>query len=391
MRVTRIESLIVAVPLVRPVLLSRQTFTTREFNVALVHTDEGHVGVGYGRGGALVHAAIAGTVAPLVTGRDPLAVESIWQDVYEATALVGRRGAVLRALSVVDIALWDVRAKAAGPSARPAARRRCRRRAGLRQRRLLPRGPDHRRPRARDGAVGRARVPRRQGARRAASTPAEDAARVEALRRGLGDGVSVAVDANQGLRDAAAAIDLGRRLEALGVRWLEEPLAADDVAGAGRVAAALDMPVAAGEVEQTRWAFRDLVAAGAADVLQPDVTVVGGVTEWTKVAALAEHPRAARGAALLHRGARAPGGRDARRHRRRVLLPRRRHHLLRPAAAGAARARATGASPPASGPAWGSTSTPPPSSASASPTRSSSRKEPPHEHRRSTCPAASRW
>ena len=114
MRVTRIESLIVAVPLVRPVLLSRQTFTTREFNVALVHTDEGHVGVGYGRGGALVHAAIAGTVAPLVTGRDPLAVESIWQDVYEATALVGRRGAVLRALSVVDIALWDVRAKAAG-------------------------------------------------------------------------------------------------------------------------------------------------------------------------------------------------------------------------------------------------------------------------------------
>ena len=61
-----------------------------------------------------MHAAIAGTVAPLVLGRDPLAVESIWQDVYETTALVGRRGAVLRALSVVDIALWDVRAKAAG-------------------------------------------------------------------------------------------------------------------------------------------------------------------------------------------------------------------------------------------------------------------------------------
>ena len=287
MRVTRIESLIVAVPLERPVLLSRQSFTTREFNVALVHTDEGPVGVGYGRGGALVHAAIAGTVAPLVVGRDALAVESIWQDVYEATSLVGRRGAVLRALSVVDIALWDVRAKA----------------AGLPLSRLLGADPGadvaayvsggyYREGQTTDDLVREMarwveRGFRDVKVRVGRLAPAEDAARIEALRRGLGDGVTVAVDANQGLRDAAVALDLGRRLEALGVRWLEEPLAPDDLAGAGRIAAALDMPIAAGEVEQTRWAFRDLVAAGAADVLQPDVTVVGGVTEYLKVAALA--------------------------------------------------------------------------------------------------------
>ena len=118
-------------------------------------------------------------------------------------------------------------------------------------------------------------------------SPAEDERRVAAVRRALGDGVSVAVDANQGLRDASVALDLGRRLQALGVRWLEEPLQPDDLAGAARVAAALDLPIAAGEVEQTRWAFRDLIAAGAADILQPDVTVVGGVTEWLKAATLA--------------------------------------------------------------------------------------------------------
>ena len=286
MRIERIESLIVAVPLERPVLLSRQSFATREFNVAVVHTDEGVQGVGYGRGGELVHAAIAGTVAPLVVGRDPLAVEAIWQDVYDTTALVGRRGAVLRALSVVDIALWDVRAKA----------------AGLPLHRLL--GSDavdvpayvsggyYREGQtdddlAREMAVWAERGFRDVKIRVGRLRPAEDERRVAAVCRALGDGVSVAVDANQGLRDATVALDLGRRLQALGVRWLEEPLPADDLAGAARVAAALDLPIAAGEVEQTRWAFRDLIAAGAADILQPDVTVVGGVTEWLKAATLA--------------------------------------------------------------------------------------------------------
>jgi L-alanine-DL-glutamate epimerase-like enolase superfamily enzyme len=222
-----------------------------------------------------------------VVGRDAHAVEAVWQDVYEATALVGRRGAVLRALSVVDIALWDVRAKA----------------AGLPLSRLLGADPDadvaayvsggyYREGQTTDDLVREMAQWVERGfrdvkVRVGRLSPAEDAARIAALRGGLGDGVSVAVDANQGLPDAAVALDLGRRLEALGVRWLEEPLVPDDLAGAGRVAAALDLPIAAGEVEQTRWAFRDVVAAGAADVLQPDVTVVGGVTEWMKVATLA--------------------------------------------------------------------------------------------------------
>ena len=285
-RVARIESLIVSVPLRRPVLLSRERFATREFNVAIVHTDEGLSGVGYGRGGALVHAAIAGTVAPRVVGRDALAVEAIWQDVYDATALVGRRGAVLRALSVVDIALWDLRAKVVGlPLHRLLG-------ADVADVPAYVSGGYYREGQsaddlAREMAVWAERGFRDVKIRVGRLAPAEDAARVAAVRGLLGDGVSFAVDANQGLRDAGVALDLGRRLEALGVRWLEEPLRPDDLAGAARTTAALDLPVAAGEVEQTRWAFRDLIAAGGADILQPDVTVVGGVTEWLKVAALA--------------------------------------------------------------------------------------------------------
>ncbi len=287
MRIERIESLIVAVPLERPVLLSRQSFATREFNVAIVHTDEGVQGVGYGRGGELVHHAIAGTVAPLVLGRDALAVESIWQDVYDTTSLVGRRGAVLRALSVVDIALWDVRAKA----------------AGLPLHRLL--GSDavdvpayvsggyYREGQsdddlAREMAVWaergfrdvedprRARVAGGGRAARGRGAPRPRGRRLGRRRRQPGAPRRVG-RARPRPPPAGARACAGSRS-----RWPP-----DDLAGAARVAAALDLPIAAGEVEQTRWAFRDLIAAGAADILQPDVTVVGGVTEWLKAATLA--------------------------------------------------------------------------------------------------------
>jgi D-arabinonate dehydratase len=71
------------------------------------------------------------------------------------------------------------------------------------------------------------------------------------------------------------------------VRWLEEPTQPDNLKGSAAIADALTMPVATGENESTRWAFQQLIEHRAADILQPDVTVVGGVSEWMKVAALA--------------------------------------------------------------------------------------------------------
>jgi L-alanine-DL-glutamate epimerase-like enolase superfamily enzyme len=284
--ITSITSMIVSVPLRRPVRLSRQTFTAREFNVVRVETDMGVTGAGYARGGRLVHAAIEHELSSLLVGADAAAIERHWETAYEQTALVGRGGAVLRGLSALDIALWDIRAKVAGmPLARllgatdltvPA----------------YVSGGYYRDGQTFDEVAAEMASYVDDGFRavkiRIGGLPwREDVARVAAVRAAIGDDVELAVDANQAYRSSAEAIRVGRQLEELGVRWLEEPLRPEDAPAMAQVARVLDLPIATGETEAGRWAFRDLVACGAADVLQPDVTVVGGVSEWMNVAALA--------------------------------------------------------------------------------------------------------
>jgi D-arabinonate dehydratase len=285
-RVAAVDSLLVRVPLRRPVLLSRQTFTAREFNVVLVRTDEGVEGVGYARGGEVVRAAVEAEIAPRLVGRDAFATETLWAELQDAAAIVGRSGAFMRAQSAVDIALWDAKAKALGlPLFRLLGGERTRVPAYVS-------GGYYRDGQSADDLAQEMAGYVERGFRAVKIrvgrlSPREDAARAAAVRAAIGDDVDLMVDANQGYATAADALAAGRRFEQLGVRWLEEPVRAEDRAGCAEVAAALDMAVAAGESEYGRHAFRDLIASRAADVLQPDATVVGGVSEWLKVAALA--------------------------------------------------------------------------------------------------------
>ena len=94
-------------------------------------------------------------------------------------------------------------------------------------------------------------------------------------------------DANQGFT-VDHAIRLGRRLEAFDLAWFEEPVPAYDLEGSARVAAALDTPIASGETEYARYGFRDMLPMKAADVLMPDLGRVGGVSEFVKVAHMAD-------------------------------------------------------------------------------------------------------
>lgn len=288
MRVTKIESLLVALPLRRSVRLSRQFFTRREFNIVRVDTDEGIVGIGYGRGGRVVQSAVDSEVAPSLIGTDPLAIEDAWQQGFERFGLMGgnRGGPLMRALSVVDIALWDVKAKAAnlplarllgsGQSTVPAYVS-----AGYYRDGQTP--DDLAMEMAGYVEQGWKSVKIRFGA----LALRDDLKRVRAVRRVIGDDIELAVDVNQGYRTSLDAIRAGRELEQLGVRWMEEPLPPEDIDGLVTMTAALDIPIATGETESTRWQFRQLAQRRAADILQPDVTVVGGISEWLKVAAVA--------------------------------------------------------------------------------------------------------
>ena len=114
----------------------------------------------------------------------------------------------------------------------------------------------------------------------------EDIQRLAAVRHAVGDDVAIYVDANNGYYPKQA-IYMAREFAHYQVGWFEEPVLADDIQGLAQIREAIDIPVASGEHEYTKYGFRELIAAGGVDIAQPDVGRVGGVTEWMKVAHLA--------------------------------------------------------------------------------------------------------
>jgi L-alanine-DL-glutamate epimerase-like enolase superfamily enzyme len=113
-----------------------------------------------------------------------------------------------------------------------------------------------------------------------------DLERVRAVRAAVGDDFALAVDANNAW-DVATALRAGREFDRLGIAWFEEPVLTDDRSGSAALATALDTPIAGYETESLVAGFRDLVAAGAVDVVQPDVIWTGGITACRRVAAIA--------------------------------------------------------------------------------------------------------
>jgi len=263
--------------------------------VVLVHTDEGITGVGEVDSApeavrAIVHApgshAIAGSLRELLVGEDPADVERLWQKMYRGLIYVGRRGIALHALSGIDIALWDIRGKAEG---KPVCeligtprRDRVRAYASL----LMPETPEEVTARVRS-LVERGFTAVKLGWGPLGRDPALDV-ELAAAAKAAADGADVLIDAGLGYgRDATTAIGVARELERIGVFWLEEPFEPDEYEAYAELADAVDIRVAAGEQDTTRWGFRELIERGRVDLVQPDVTRCGGITELLRIAELA--------------------------------------------------------------------------------------------------------
>jgi L-alanine-DL-glutamate epimerase-like enolase superfamily enzyme len=106
------------------------------------------------------------------------------------------------------------------------------------------------------------------------------------VRKAVGDNVEIYLDANGGYY-AKQAIAMAKRFEEYNVGWLEEPVMADDIDGLAAISRATPIPIASGELEFSTYGFKELISRGGADIVQPDVGRVGGVTEWLKVAHMA--------------------------------------------------------------------------------------------------------
>ena len=223
-------------------------------------------------------------MADLVIGRDAGHIAGFWARAWKDINFLGHKGVPVVGISALDSALWDLFGKASG---QPLYR--------------LLGGASDRVPayhsgglwldRSTDELVAEALRFKDEGFRamkmRLGLGHAVDVARVRAVREAIGPDVALMADANQGM-DEASAIRLGRALEEFGLRWFEEPLPAWDLEGLARVAAALDTPIASGETDYSRYAFRRMLELRSADVLMPDLQRVGGVTEFMRVSHMAE-------------------------------------------------------------------------------------------------------
>jgi len=117
MEITEVEAFPVSIPLEEPVSFATRTIEQRDHAIVYVRTSGGHEGLGYslGYGGAtLIADAVSELLEPMLVGEDPRDTERLWREMFDGTVQIGRKGVLLRAISCVDLALWDVKAKAAG-------------------------------------------------------------------------------------------------------------------------------------------------------------------------------------------------------------------------------------------------------------------------------------
>jgi L-alanine-DL-glutamate epimerase-like enolase superfamily enzyme len=275
------------------------------FNTCLVEieTDTGHVGLGEAKVavGNLGHYAAIVTLireewAPLLVGRDPRDITAIWELLYSgsrshyalregrAFPTVGRRGITMSALSGIDIALWDLLGQSLGQPLWRLLGGRCRDRVPA----YASGGW------APVGAIGKQLLQYVERGHRAVKMRVglqdksvdDSAARVREVRETLGPDIGLMVDAH-GTWSVRQAQRFARKVEDSDLAWLEEPVSPENIPGQAEVRASTDIPIASGESEQTRFAFRDLIDARAVDVCQPDLAIAGGITETVRIAALA--------------------------------------------------------------------------------------------------------
>ena len=252
----------------------------------LVHTECGAVGVGsvYSYP-ALVYLIVREQLAAVLVGEDPTEVEALWEKMYALTRWYGRKGAALSALGGVDMALWDLRGQAEG---RPVW--------------ALLGGESDRCPAYASGLLWKDDVKElaeeaagyiEQGFRRVkmrlARSEEYDRAAVEAVRGAVGPDNDVIVDASMRYH-LELAQRMGEFLAEQGVFWYEEPFAPENIDDFVSLRGSVELPLAAGENEFGLQGFREIIRAGAVDIVQPDACRCGGISEVWRVGRLAaEH------------------------------------------------------------------------------------------------------
>jgi L-alanine-DL-glutamate epimerase-like enolase superfamily enzyme len=305
MKITRVEAIWLQVPIPedRQHVSDFGRATTFDTALVQVETDAGITGVGEAKVSAGSPGDYHGVVAiinqefgPGLLGEEPRNISRIWEQLYSGTRghyaiarghvfpAMSRRGASVSAISGIDIALWDILGKSLGvPVWQLLGGRKAERmpayasggwadaaHIGAQLRSYVAQG---------DFGAVKMRIGVFDG------SPGASAERVIAAREALGPGIDIMADAH-GTFTVSEARQFCHLVRDCHLAWFEEPVAADDKRGLAEVRAATHTPIATGESECTRFDFRDLIELRAADILQPDLAICGGITEAMRISGL---------------------------------------------------------------------------------------------------------
>lgn len=258
------------------------------FLFAEITTEQGHTGLGFSyskRAGGPAQYAHAKEVAEGIIGEDPNDIGKIYTKLLWAGASVGRSGVATQALAAIDIALYDLKAKRAGlPLAKLLGSYRDSVQTYNTSGGFLNATLDEVKARATqsiDEGIGGIKI------KVGLPDSKEDLRRVAGIREHIGWDVPLMVDANQQW-DRATALRMGRQLEEFNLVWIEEPLDAYDFEGHAHLAQVLDTPIATGEMLASVAEHKGLISANGCDIIQPDAPRVGGITQFLRLAALAD-------------------------------------------------------------------------------------------------------
>lgn len=257
-------------------------------SIVRVTDESGMTGIGEAWGLPMPEPAAAivnRLFAPLVLGRDADDIERIWSELFEYAARFGyTRGHMMEALSGLDIALWDLRARTRNvPLWRLLGGRRRERVPCYASPIMFLETPDESRAHARaflDQGFQAIKIKTGRGIE-------IDTAHVASVRDTVGPDVALMVDCN-GAYDVASTIDLARELEPYRLTWIEEPVGTERIDELAAIRKAIDTPIATGENDFSLRTFAGLLGSGGVDVVMPNVTRAGGITGVLRIAGLAQ-------------------------------------------------------------------------------------------------------
>lgn len=290
-RIESVSVIAVRVPLDKVTSFATRTVRARDYALVKVRSAEGVEGIGFcyvgSTGGPIATPGVQELLAPVLLGQDSTRIEGLWEEMYREAILQGRAGTVMRLLSSLDNALWDLNARS----------------VKLPLSRYLGCWATEKVPAyASGGYYLEGKTPAKLGEEVAGYvaagfkavkikvgrlSPREEEERVAAARAAIGPDIHLMLDANNAWSDLPTALRYVERFEQYDPYFIEEPFSPDDIDNHARLAERTKTMVATGEIEAGRWRFKELLDKGGAQVLQADAAVCGGITEYRRIAAMA--------------------------------------------------------------------------------------------------------